>query len=176
MPSLFCIFAIFTFFADLFFLLYRPVKREQIVDQVNSLTTRIMRDKKVVENSSVGRDDRAAAAVALFSRRSSDGEREESGAQPTMAFWQQVPRRAASKTPWTATARNERRVCAEGRKEGRKGQRPATAVIWLRACKRTKDNEVERAILTSRLNLCFLSSFLSVQYEKWMVYDGRLEG
>ena len=84
---------------------------------------------------------------------------------------QQVPRRAASKTPWTATARNERRVCAEGREER---QRPAPAVIWLRACKRTKDNEVERAILTSRLNLCFLSSFLSVQYEKWMVYDERL--
>ena len=60
-------------FANLFFLLYRSVKREQIVDQGNSLTTRIMRDKKVVENSSVGRD-RAAAAVALFSRRSSEGE------------------------------------------------------------------------------------------------------
>ena len=118
-------------FANLFSLLYRSVKREQIVDQVNSLTTRIMRDKKVVENSSVGRDDRAAAAVALFSRRSSEGEREESGAQPTMAFWQaQATQRSPSRYPAEPHQRlpgRRRRVMSVEcvRKEGRK-ERTAT--------------------------------------------------
>ena len=107
-----------------------PLKRLQIVDQ---MTTGIMRDKKVVENSSVAGDQRLLyfrVVLEVFNKTRHRLRECKQGVHATFApnLWsegngstgadnngilsssaQQVPRRAASKTPRAAERRNERR-------------------------------------------------------------------
>ena len=121
------------------------VKRLQIVDQ---MTTGIMRDKKVVENSSVAGDQRLPyfrvvlevlnqtthrlrecehAAHATFDaslRSEGNGSTGADNNGILSSSAQQVPRRAASKTPRAAERRNERRrgpSINDVRTEGRGG-------------------------------------------------------